>query len=193
LFLVPDFGYRQVRRRFRWGGFELAYQGDALGVLVEWYPRDPLTVWLVRLVNGVFPPRGAVADAAGSFHYFDLRDLEIIKTGRQMIDERQLYGTPDERTASLLADSLRQQASDLLRGDMREIQLLETRIRERIATAETPPRRCSERGFLTIGYAHELSSVCFGSGGADWYAQGSMGDTIMFFRERRYVFRDRYQ
>lgn len=127
-FLVSDFGYRKVRGRFHWGGFELAYQGQVLGVLVEWYPRDPLTVWLVRLEDGGFPPRDVVADPGVRLHYFDLGDVEIIKTGHRVVDERQLYGLPAERTAGMLSDSLRQHASELLRGELGEVPRLERRI-----------------------------------------------------------------
>lgn len=139
-FLVSDFGYRKVRSRFRWSGFELAYQGQVLGVLVEWYPRDPLTVWLVRLEDGDFPPRDVAADAGVPLHYFDLGDIEIIKTGRRVVDERQLYGLPTERTAGMLSDSLRQHASELLRGELGGIPLLERRIRDRVAAAEAARR-----------------------------------------------------
>lgn len=135
-FLVSDFGYRKVRSRFQWGGFELGYRAQVLGVLVEWYPRDPLTVWLVRLEDSGFPPRDAVVDAAEPLHYFDLGDLEIIKTGHRVVDERQLYGLPSERTAGILADSLRRHASELLRGDLDDLPRLERRIRDRMAAAK---------------------------------------------------------
>jgi hypothetical protein len=134
-FLVSDFDYRKVRGRFRWGGFELGYCGQVLGVLVEWYPRDPLTVWLVILEDGDFPPRDVVVAGGGPLRYFDLGDVEIIKTGRRAVDERQLYGLPTERTAGVLSDSLRQYASELLRGELGEIPRLERRIRDRVAAA----------------------------------------------------------
>lgn len=139
-FLVSEFGYRRVRSRFRWSGFELAYQGQVLGVLVEWYPRDPLTVWLVRLEDGAFPPRAVAADPGGPLHYFDLGDVEIIKTGHRVVDERQLYGLPTEATAGMLSDSLRLHASQLLEGQLGEIPRLERRIRDRIAAAAAARR-----------------------------------------------------
>lgn len=135
-FLVTDFGYRKVRGRFQWGGFELGYRGPGVGVLVEWYPRDPLTVWLVRLEDGKFPPRDAVVSVGTRLHYFDLGDLEVLKTGHRVADERQLYAVPAEATARMVADSLRRCGADLLRGDLSDIPQLEGRIRARAAAAE---------------------------------------------------------
>lgn len=135
-FLVSDFGYRKVRGRFRWGGFELGYRGQVLGVLVEWHPRDPLTVWLVKLEDGDFPPRDVVTGGAENFRHFDLGDVEVMKTGRRAVDERQLYGLPAERTAGMLSDSLRTYASGLLRGELDDIPLLEGQVRDRVAAEE---------------------------------------------------------
>jgi hypothetical protein len=142
-FLVTDFGYRKVRGRFQWGGFELGYRGPGVGVLVEWYPRDPLTVWLVTLTGDQFPPRDAVLSEGTQLHYFDLGDLEIIKAGHRVTDERQLYATPTEATARVVADSLRQYGADLLRGDLGDIPQLEGRIRARAAAAEAARRDLS--------------------------------------------------
>jgi hypothetical protein len=139
-FLVSDFGYRKIRSRFQWGGFELGYRGRGIGVLVEWYPRDPLTVWLVKLEDGNFPPRDQVLRADTPLHYFDLGDMEIIETGHRVVAERQLYGLPTEGTAGLLASSLRQYASELLRGDLSVIPQLERRIRDRVAAAKADRR-----------------------------------------------------
>jgi hypothetical protein len=143
-FLVTEFGYRKVRGRFQWGGFELGYRGPGPGVLVEWYPRDPLTVWLVRLEDDRFPPRDVVVGDDTQLHYFDLGDLEIIKAGHRVADERQLYGIPTEATARIVADSLRQYGSDLLRGDLGDIPELEARIRARAAAAAAARRTMPE-------------------------------------------------
>lgn len=139
-FLITEFGYRKIRGRFQWSGFQLGYRGPGPGVLVEWYPRDPLTVWLVRLEDGSFPARDVVVDVDAPLHYFDLGDVEIIKTGHRVVDERQLYGLPTEGTARILADSLRQYGSDLLRGDLGDIPQLERRIRARAAAAQAARR-----------------------------------------------------
>lgn len=138
-FLVTEFGYRKVRGRFQWSGFELGYRGPGMGVLVEWYPRDPLAVWLVRLEGEKFPPRDAVV-VGPHLHYFDLGDVEIIKAGHRVADERQLYGDPTRQTAQILADSLRRHGSDLLRGDLGDIPQLEARIRARAAAAQAARR-----------------------------------------------------
>jgi hypothetical protein len=54
-FLVREFGYRRRLRRFRWGGFQLGHLGPGAGVLVEWYPRDGVMVWLLPLKPGETP------------------------------------------------------------------------------------------------------------------------------------------
>lgn len=144
-FLVTDYGYRRVRARYQWSGFELGYQGPLLGVLVEWYPRDPLTVWLVRLEDGQFPPREAVT-ATGPIRYFDLGDVEVIKTGHRVVDESQLYGIPTDSTARTVADSLHEYGSELLRGDLDDIPRLEQRIRDRIAAAAAGHLRPAGQG-----------------------------------------------
>jgi hypothetical protein len=130
-FLVTEFGYRKVRGRFRWNGFEFGYGGPFVGVLVEWYPRDPLTVWLVLLVDGVFPPRYAPAGVETAPRYFDLADLAAISTGQTVINERQRYEAPNADMARIMADRLRRYAARLLRGDLAQIPELEMRIRRR--------------------------------------------------------------
>ena len=54
-FLIAEFGYRRSLRRFRWGGFQLGYLGRGAGVLVEWFPRDGVMVWLLPLDPGDVP------------------------------------------------------------------------------------------------------------------------------------------
>jgi hypothetical protein len=75
-FLVTEFGYRKVRCRFQWNGFELRYRGPLVGVVVEWFPRDTLTVRLARLVNGDFSSSCGGGDAP--INYFDLGDIESL-------------------------------------------------------------------------------------------------------------------
>jgi hypothetical protein len=128
-FLVTDFGYRRVRRLFKWQGFELRYRGTSVGVVVEWFPRDPLTVLLARLVNGDFPPSPGGGEA--QVNYFDLRDIEVIASAPTRLDERQLYDVPDDETAGVMARNLRDYGSGLLRGDLSLIPALEQRIRDR--------------------------------------------------------------
>jgi hypothetical protein len=130
-FLIDDFGYRRVRRRFRRNGFELAYQGPATGVIVDWYPRDPVTVWLVRLLEHEFPPRAFDYRTETELHYFDLGDLEVISGHRREPDDWQLY-SPSSVTAQVMANSLRRYGYDLLRGDHSQVPLLEKRIWARV-------------------------------------------------------------
>ena len=130
-FLTTDFGYQKCRERFQWRGFQLGYCGPVMGVVVEWYPRDPLTVWVVRLVDGDFPPRTDVIGPASPLYYFDLRDVELVRSQHSGIDERELYSMPTGETARMLANSLRDCGSDLLRGDLALLPALEQRIRGR--------------------------------------------------------------
>jgi len=130
-FLVAEFGFRRDRARYENSGFLLRYRGSGTGVLVDWYPRDPLTVWLVRLVDGDFPARTMTVHPNSRMHYFDLGDVEEISGQPPAVPEDQLYALPDETTAQLVAESLRRCAGDLLRGDLTRIPLLEQRVRQR--------------------------------------------------------------
>jgi hypothetical protein len=134
-FLVTEFGYREPCRGFQWSGFWLRYPGPVMGVLVAWYPRDPLTVWLVRLADGDFPPRTVTIHHDTPLHYFDLGDLEVISGHHRELTEHQLYAVPTEETARSMADSLRKCGADLLRGDLTRLPLLEQRIRDRARAA----------------------------------------------------------
>jgi hypothetical protein len=125
-FLVTEFGYRKVRSRFKWHGFELRYRGALVGIVVEWFPRDPQTVLLARLVNGDFPSMTRGGDA--QINYFDLGDIESLASAPARPD---VYKLPDDETAGLMARSLREYGSSLLRGDLSLIPQLEQGIEER--------------------------------------------------------------
>jgi hypothetical protein len=133
-FLMTDFGYRRDRRRFQWGGFLLRYRGPVIGVQIAWYPRDELTVWLVKLLDGDFPPYPITIHPDTVLHYFDLGDLEAISGQDRQVSQRQLYALPTDQTARPLADSLCGCGADLLRGDLTQLPLLEQRIRDRTRT-----------------------------------------------------------
>src|SRR5215510_10042153 len=76
-FLVDDLGYKRCRRKYEDRGFVLEYRGPVVGVQVNWYPRDPFTVWIVELVDGEFPvDRGPVTSEWP--HFFELADVEAI-------------------------------------------------------------------------------------------------------------------
>jgi hypothetical protein len=149
-FLVGEFGYLPRGIRFESGGFSLRYLGSALGVDVDWYPRDPLTVWLVRLVDDDFPARTLSVHPDSALNYFDLEDLEVISNHIRKVGKLQLYSLPNAENASLLADSLRAHAVDLLRGDLTRLPQLERRIRER-ARAVMIDRYGAERA-AQLGY-----------------------------------------
>jgi hypothetical protein len=103
-----------------------------MGVMVEWYPRDPLvTVWIVKLVDGAFPPRAQRIDSQTPLHYFDLADVESICGPPGEGQERKLYDLPTEVTTERLAATLRECGSGLLRGDLTLLPALERRIRDR--------------------------------------------------------------
>jgi hypothetical protein len=126
-FLVDGFGYEVRRRRFRNGGFEIGYTGAGVGVLVDWFPRDPMSVWLVRTPDGVLPPRGEQT----GLDYFDLEDFEAIagKAGASIPVD--LY-TPSEANALHLAGRLRACGPDLLVGGAADpFPALEQRVRAR--------------------------------------------------------------
>lgn len=136
-FLADEFGYRRCVRRFRYGGFELGYCGPGIGVLVEWYPRDSLLVWLVVLVDDQFPPRSNPANFGEPSRYFDLADLEAVMAQPSAVDQRDLYGATAS-AAHALAGSLRACGTNLLRGDLTLIPALEQRIRDRVRRSRWP-------------------------------------------------------
>jgi hypothetical protein len=129
-FLVQEFGYRLDKPRFESGGFALRYSGSSLGVEVDWYPRDTLMVWLVRLVDGEFPQRPIWILPDAVLNHFDLEDLEVISGYHRQVGEMQLY-MPTAENVRLLADSLRACGADLLRGDLTRLAQLERRIMDR--------------------------------------------------------------
>jgi hypothetical protein len=136
-FLVDDFDYRRCVRRFQYGGFQLGYCGPDIGVLVEWYPRDPLLVWLVILVDGRFPPRSNPADFGAPLRYFDLADLEAVTGQPSAVSQRDLYSATAP-AAHAVAGSLRACGASLLRGNLALIPALEERIRDRVRHSPWP-------------------------------------------------------
>jgi hypothetical protein len=129
-FLVTDFGFARHDSRREHKGFEVCFAKGDLGVLVDWYPRDPLTVWLVSLVDESFPPRGqAVIRADSTLHYFDLAHLEAL-VGGDMTDQGRLY-RPSSENAQLLARTLRTRGTSLLSGDTGQFDALQIYAKER--------------------------------------------------------------
>jgi hypothetical protein len=96
------------RRHYETGG---VYQKNELGVLIDWHPRDPLTAWLVRLVDGVFPPRGQTLIRADStLYYFDLGHLVNYRGGSEWADAY----VPSSESADALAGALVEYGRPLL-------------------------------------------------------------------------------
>jgi hypothetical protein len=134
-FLVEDYAYQSRGTTLGAGGFTLRYLGSDLGVEVDWHPRDPLTVWLVRLVGGDFPARMISLRPGSALNYFDLEDLEEISGHTRQVGRLQLYSLPNDENALLLANNLRTYADDLLRGDLTRLSQLEQRILDRARAA----------------------------------------------------------
>jgi len=149
-FLVAEHGYRRDRRRFQWNGFLLRYRGPVLGVQVTWYPRDEIIVWLVRLVDGDFEERPWSIHPTTELHWFDLFDVVAVSGCPPPLTERERYALPDDRTAGIVAGSLRDCGADLLSGDLARLTLLERRIQDR-ARADAIARFGAE-GARSLGW-----------------------------------------
>jgi hypothetical protein len=104
-FLIAEFGHRRSLRRFHWGGFQLGYLGSGAGVLVEWYPRDGLMVWLLPLGSASDEALSALAGQLRSSGQRMLRGdyaqvpviKELIRARAEALREGQPYVTPGGR------------------------------------------------------------------------------------------------
>jgi hypothetical protein len=124
-FLTGEFGYRRSLRRFRWGGFQLGYLGPGAGVLVEWYPRDGVMVWLLPTDPGEIPDNWG---DPGAPRGFDL-GLVAAAAGRSLdVNDRDTYGLTDEAVTAL-AGQLRSSGQDMLRGDYSRVPAISDMIR----------------------------------------------------------------
>ena|SRR5215471_12346815 len=125
---------RSCLGRFQWGGFVLGYCGPLLGVHVTWYPRDPFTVWIVKLIEGAFPPRTGPTSPEAPLNYFDQGDVEVLcgrRDGPRAPELYEQYGLPTKATVEAFAGILRDCGAGLLRGDLTLLPALEQRIRDR--------------------------------------------------------------
>ena len=126
-FLAGEFGYRRSRRRFRWGGFQLCYLGPGAGVLVEWYPRDGVMVWLLPMKPGEIPVNWG---ETGGPRGFDL-GLVAAAAGRRLdVNERDTYALSNE-AVSALAGQLRSSGQNMLRGDYSRVPAISDMARTR--------------------------------------------------------------
>jgi hypothetical protein len=112
-FLIGEFGYRRSLRRFRWGGFQLGYLGPGACVLVEWYQRDGVMVWLLPQSRGEVTTSWG---APGGLRGFDLGFVAAAARGRLEVSTMPPASPTDEVIAQL-AGQLRVDGQDMLRGD----------------------------------------------------------------------------
>ena len=126
-FLIPEFGYRRSLRRFRWSGFQLGYLGPGAGVLVEWYPRDGVMVWLLPLSPGEVPANWG---GPGGRRGFDLGFVVASAGSRLEVSDWDMQSPADEVIAAL-ARQLRSSGQDMLRGDFSQVPAIKELIRAR--------------------------------------------------------------
>jgi hypothetical protein len=128
-FLVTDFGFAASNVRHERSGFELRYQKNGVGVLVDWRPRDPFSAWLVRLVDDTFPPRGQTLIRADStLYYFDLGHLVSYRGGAAEWADAYV---PNPENAAVLARALVEYGRPLLEGDVALFDALQEYVKER--------------------------------------------------------------
>lgn len=126
-FLIGEFGYRRHLRRFRWGGFQLGYLGPGAGVLIEWYPRDGVMVWLLPLSPGEVPAHwGGLGRPRG----FDLGFVAAVADSQMDAADWELQ-VPADDVITALAGRLRSSGQDLLRGDYSQVPVITDLIRAR--------------------------------------------------------------
>jgi hypothetical protein len=112
-FLIEDFGYRRSLRRFTWGGFQVGYLGPGAGVLVEWYPRDGMMVWLLPLSPGEVPVNWG---GPGGRRGFELGFFVLLADEEAQVCDGDMNSPTDDAIA-VLAAQLRSNGRDMLRGD----------------------------------------------------------------------------
>lgn len=112
-FLIGDFGYRCSMRQFLYGGFQVGYLGPGAGVLVEWIPRDAVTVWLLPLAPGEVPANWG---GPGGPRGYDLGLLAHLAGDEPQASDWDMY-TPTDDAITALAHQLRTNGQGMLRGD----------------------------------------------------------------------------
>lgn len=128
-FLVGDFGYRRSLRRFQYGGFQIGYLGPGAGVLVEWTPRDPVTVRLLPLNTGVVPANWGAPGGSGGY---DLGFLVLLAGEERQVGDWEVY-SPTDDVITELARQLRFYGQGMLRGDYSLVPAVQELITSRAA------------------------------------------------------------
>jgi len=134
-YLIGEFGCRRYLRRFQWGGFQLGYLGPGAGVLVEWYQRDGVMVWLLPLSPGEVP---AGWGAAGGPRGFDLGFVVAIADSQPETSDWDQQG-PTGEVITALAGQLRSSGQDLLRGDYSHVPAIKDLIRTQAERLRAKP------------------------------------------------------
>jgi hypothetical protein len=128
-FLTGDFGYRRSLRRFCYGGFQIGYLGPGAGVLVEWMPRDSVTVRLLPLNPGEVPANWGAPGGPGGY---DLGFLLLLAGEKPQVSDWDMY-SPTDDVITELARQLRSNGQGMLRGDYSLIPAIQGLITSRTA------------------------------------------------------------
>jgi len=129
-FLVDEFSYRHVGTELRDRGFRIRYADPVVGVHLDWFLGDPFWVFLVRLVDGEFPPRRDIRPDSG-IDYIDLATVEDLVGQESDVYRGDFSPLPDDQRAQAVARSLRACGGPILNGDLQQWGALEDRVKER--------------------------------------------------------------
>jgi hypothetical protein len=122
-FLIGEFGYHQSLRRFQCGGFQLGYLGPGAGVLVEWYPRDGVMVWLLPMNPGEIPANWGGPGGPRGF------DLGLVAAGGRLENGDWDMHSPTNQVIAVLAGRLRSSGQRMLQGDYSQVPAIRDLIR----------------------------------------------------------------
>ena len=154
-FLIGEFGYHRSVRRFRSGGFQLGYLGPGACVLVEWYQRDGVMVWLLPVNPGEVP---ASWGGPGRLRGFDLGLVAAAAGSRPEVSDAHMHGLADE-VMTALAGQLRLTGQGLLRGDYSQVPAIKDLIRASRAPAQGPAEPVIGAPGLNMDRAGDLSAA----------------------------------
>jgi hypothetical protein len=129
-FLTTEFGYQHPTTTIRDAGFRIDYVGPVLGVRLNWHRGDPFWVHLVRLTDDEFPPRQAIRPQT-HLNWIELGPLEDVVGYERKVYTGDFCPLPDATVAQHVAESLKSCGSRLLRGDLRQWDAVERRIKQR--------------------------------------------------------------